>query len=405
MLSQRKKALTVLSAGALLFGQVLVGAEETTSSSPSSSAPAVETVASSAMSPSSSEPSSSSAVEVVPSSPSSQELPVSSSVEAPAGSSSQVSPPVTETELTVSSSSQATSQPSSSSSLSAPAKQELKVDLTQLAKKDYSSLVGTWKSGDGTTLFITTEGVIYTKGANGGYMSLDGLATDQSQALVLKLKNHPEPGSAGLLYLAPAGQSFVTSGQTAVKDKTDQTKDRFILGEPYANGREKAVFYRVSSKLDGLNPLSEEVAETSAVSSSAGNSSQQTETELSLPPAAREKTPTKEEATDPAQSGSASSSRPSSDEGSSRTDRFKETSSSSSPDPNASGSASRPTQSVSSAETKEADGKQDNGPVGPQTRTVVRRILPRTGEQTSPLLPVLGLLSLLTFALLRKKRQ
>lgn len=403
MLSQ-KKALITLTAGVLLFGQVLVGAEEAGSSS-SSSVPVLESTASSAILPSSSEASGSSMVEASSSSSSSQELPVvSSSTEALTVSGSQEVQGGTETELTASSSSQATSKSSSTTSSSKPTKSDLKLNLSQLAAKNYASLAGIWKSADGTTLLITKEGVIYTKGANGGYMSLDGLVKDKSQALVMPLKSHPNQSSAGFLYLAPVGQGFVKPGQADFKDKTDQTKDRFSFGEPYDTGRETAVFYRISTKLDDWNKVTEDVTGETAPSSSASAELSQTETELSLPPASMENSSRQEEVAKPTSSSSthSSSSSPSSavgeTPGSTGTSSSTATASSSSSELSGSDKAILPTL------TPQVDPLAEAEAAMPRTRTVVRRILPSTGERLGLFLPALGLFSLLLVGFLKKRQ-
>lgn len=361
MLSNQKKLVIGLATGILLLGQVMVQAEDGSSST-------AGTV---------SQSSRSLVVEEEVSPASEQELPSSSATQVQKSSSQEAfSESGTVTEVTSSSSSPVTE---SSSSSSRSVKKDAGVNLEKILAKDYRSLSGTWKNAQGTTLFVTKDGLIYTKGANGGYLSLDGIdKTKSAFGSAIFLKSQPDQQKAGHLYLVPAGKAFVNPTSAEFKDKTQQNQDRFSLGEVYEMGREALVFYRVSTELE-VEPASASESETSSpteteTSSTVSESSSNHQTEPSVSKSSQE-----------TNLSSASSSLAASVQTS---------------------SSSSSTEKVEKQEVETSD-LADQG-LGldslPRTKTVTRRILPSTGEKLSLLLPILGVISFIAVAIIKKKR-
>lgn len=385
MYSGKKKVFAGLSAGLLLFGQGLVWAEETSSSPLASSSSVLVDVAG-----------------TVPSSVLVGE--VGGSVTSRASSSSQESSVQTETELsqdltegTVSNQSPAvqpsagastetgsTGSSSSTPSSSSSSDQRLSVvKVSEISAKNYSSLAGTWKNAFGVTLFVTKEGQVYTKGANGGFLTLEGLdKAKSSDCLAITLKSQPNQEPAGHLYLVPQGQAFVGLGQKDFKDESDRTKDRFLLSGDFGKDWLSQVFYRTSTKLEFDVEVVTETSSTTGSESREASSSvaSQTETETSSQASAGDL-----------------------DEAS-RQEQVPSSSSASHPASRPSGVATSNQAESSATELTDLGGQEEVLVAGPRTRTVTRRILPSTGEKLGLLLPILGVISFITVAIIRKKK-
>lgn len=325
MLSSQKKVAIALSAGMFWLAHGIVQAGETT---PSSSTTSVVMV------------------------PSSSSMTIS-------GSSSSLAQEDVQTETTATSSTQEVEHDQVGLPVADRKEDKLVLDLPKILEKDYTSLAGVWKNAQGHLLLVTKSGQLYTKGANGGFLTLDGVDKEKSsERLAIFLKSQPNDVKAGHLYLVPAGQSFENPSQREFKDLSDKAKDRFILSDDFAKDWKDQVFYRISTK----QTWDDETLSSSEASEVVPSSS----TEIG-----------NEEISS----------------GTTATSSSSEVSSS-------------PSQAVTVPSKTETELSQTPEEIKPTTsKTVVKRVLPKTGDRMIDCLPFLGGLSIITILVLYQKNR